>query len=563
MVIGPSALNLLHCPLRRRDSLAMRRGMDMGEALTAMIDPLEDHAMSEEGERVLYGDSEAGIQILLCPDGPFRKRHLRLLAFVLRERIKKEWWKARHLRGEVLVPDPSPRQSQMQKSEWEKFYLLAGMVVPDEEKRAPYFKKIKSLVGVMAGLGMWKPTSAEQRRRRSSCIASLAAGLAVVVSKRCRVGGGKNGQKWSREDEPGQPSTLRAQHETSGGGRSQEGPMGDEPGQFPNPTPALSLNGSRYWARPRGKPWDRGSDQTGCSALGPQEIVGVGGASSPTKCHPPHRSTPFPLEALGPERTMVAFVFTTDGRGGRWVRSIYTDRWASGVPQELDGGVLGQWKGFTVFRLERKMMPGETMRQQGENITNPAVDPRPPLPRRRAEDLLHMRPPAPRYRGYPITVAAEGTTSSASSIGDSRSRSSIRDSRSRSLISEATHRGTRSKVASMSGGFREARQEELRQDALARAGGNLVDSPTEPPSSPLPPGLDMMRPTCRGGASGSSGARGRIAVQSPVELGMRPWTAEDVAYGFQLLDGDGEKLRRVVGFPSQLLKLAGQSLPRI
>jgi hypothetical protein len=117
------------------------------------------------GRAVLYGDSEAGIQILPCPDRPFRTRHLRLRAFVLRERIKKEWWKARHLRGEVLVPDPSPRQSQMQKSERENFYLLAGMVVPDEEKRAPYFKKIKSLVGVMAGLGMWKPTSAEQRRR--------------------------------------------------------------------------------------------------------------------------------------------------------------------------------------------------------------------------------------------------------------------------------------------------------------------------------------------------------------------------------------------------------------
>ena len=61
---------------------------------------------------------------------------------------------------------------------------------------------------------------------------------------------------------------------------------------------------------------------------------------------------------------------------------------------------------------------------QDENITNPAMGPRPPLPRRRAEDLLHMRPPAPRYHGYPTTVAAEGTTSSASSIGDSRSRSS-------------------------------------------------------------------------------------------------------------------------------------------
>jgi hypothetical protein len=125
-----------------------------------------------------------------------------------------------------------------------------------------------------------------------------------------------------------------------------------------------------------------------------------------------------------------------------------------------------------------------------------------------------MRPPAPRYHGYPITVAAEGTTSSASSIGDSRSRSSICDLRSRSLISEATHCGTRSKAASLRGGFREARQEELRQDALARAGGNLVDSPTEPPSSPLPPGLDMMRPTHRGGTSGSSGARGRTAAIS-------------------------------------------------
>ena len=50
--------------------------------------------------------------------------------------------------------------------------------------------------------------------------------------------------------------------------------------------------------------------------------------------------------------------------GGSGVRSTYTDRWASGVPQELDGGVLGQWKGFTVFRLECKMMPGETMRQR-------------------------------------------------------------------------------------------------------------------------------------------------------------------------------------------------------
>ena len=103
------------------------------------------------GRAVLYGDSEAGIQILPCPDRPFRTRHLRLRAFVLRERIKKEWWKARHLRGEVLVPDPLTK-AKMQKSEWEKFYLLAGMVVPDEEKRAPYFKKKRAW--------MWCPNCA-------------------------------------------------------------------------------------------------------------------------------------------------------------------------------------------------------------------------------------------------------------------------------------------------------------------------------------------------------------------------------------------------------------------
>ena len=169
------------------------------------------------GRAVLYGDSEAGIQILPCPDRPFRTRHLRLRAFVLRERIKKEWWKARHLRGEVLVPDPFAL---------EKFYLLAGMVVPDEEKRAPYFKKIKSLVGVMAGLGMWKPTSAEQRRR---------------IFVHCPVG-------W-RSCSCGAQTVLPKW---------------------------LPIGGAR------GKPWDRGSDQAGCSPLGPQEIVGVGGVSSPT-----------------------------------------------------------------------------------------------------------------------------------------------------------------------------------------------------------------------------------------------------------------------------------------
>jgi len=120
----------------------MWRGMDMGEALMAVIDPLEDHTMSDPRLASRFAVPRWTLQ-----DTPL----VRLRAFVLRERIKKEWWKARHLRGEVLVPDPLTK-AKMQKSEWEKFYLLAGMVVPDEEKRAPYFKKKRAW--------MWCPNCA-------------------------------------------------------------------------------------------------------------------------------------------------------------------------------------------------------------------------------------------------------------------------------------------------------------------------------------------------------------------------------------------------------------------
>ena len=106
----------------------------MGEALMAVIDPLEDHTMSDPRLASRFAVPRWTLQ-----DTPL----VRLRAFVLRERIKKEWWKARHLRGEVLVPDPFAL---------EKFYLLAGMVVPDEEKRAPYFKKKRAW--------MWCPNCA-------------------------------------------------------------------------------------------------------------------------------------------------------------------------------------------------------------------------------------------------------------------------------------------------------------------------------------------------------------------------------------------------------------------
>ena len=115
-------------------------------------------------------------------------------------------------------------------------------------------------------LSLWRLCS---QREQWLCLSSRLMTVEEGGSGALRTGGHASGV-------PQEPLTLRAQHEPSGGGRSQEGPSGDEPGQFPNPTPTLSLNGSRYGARPRGKPWDRGSGQTGCSPLGnPERFGGV------------------------------------------------------------------------------------------------------------------------------------------------------------------------------------------------------------------------------------------------------------------------------------------------
>ena len=115
-------------------------------------------------------------------------------------------------------------------------------------------------------LSLWRLCS---QREQWLCLSSRLMTVEEGGSGALRTGGHASGV-------PQEPLTLRAQHEPSGGGRSQEGPSGDEPGQFPNLTPTLSLNGSRYGARPRGKPWDRGSSQTGCSPLGnPERFGGV------------------------------------------------------------------------------------------------------------------------------------------------------------------------------------------------------------------------------------------------------------------------------------------------
>ena len=79
--------------------------MVLGESVTSVLDILEGNKLSEEGDKVLYGDNQSGLRLLESPDGPWRTRHLRLRSFVLRERMKWGFWRGRHVPGAELAAD--------------------------------------------------------------------------------------------------------------------------------------------------------------------------------------------------------------------------------------------------------------------------------------------------------------------------------------------------------------------------------------------------------------------------------------------------------------------------
>ena len=52
--------------------------MTLGESVSSVLNILEGNKVSEEGDKVLYGDNQSGLRLLESPDGPWRTRHLRL-----------------------------------------------------------------------------------------------------------------------------------------------------------------------------------------------------------------------------------------------------------------------------------------------------------------------------------------------------------------------------------------------------------------------------------------------------------------------------------------------------
>ena len=75
--------------------------LTMGDSLQA----LWTEVRGETPEIVTYGDSQAAISIVRNPDGPWRTRHLRLRANVLRGRAQQGRWKIFHMAGTQLIAD--------------------------------------------------------------------------------------------------------------------------------------------------------------------------------------------------------------------------------------------------------------------------------------------------------------------------------------------------------------------------------------------------------------------------------------------------------------------------
>ena len=117
--------------LSTSELLGYTDAMTLGESVSSVLDILEGNKLSEEGDKVLYGDNQSGLRLLESPDRPWRTRHLRLRSFVLRERMKWGLWKGRHVPGAQLASDLLTKAVTSMPS-WTKFYNFMSMYRLDE-----------------------------------------------------------------------------------------------------------------------------------------------------------------------------------------------------------------------------------------------------------------------------------------------------------------------------------------------------------------------------------------------------------------------------------------------
>ena len=174
--------------------------------------------MTEKGVRVLYGDSQSGIQVVLNPNGPWRSRHLRLRSRALHEAVQQEVWKLKHMAGVELAADFLTKPITVGTT-WSGFRMFAGLCDMAKPEDLEILKKIgicrewalKGLT-VAVELEKWRPVTESKHRIRKLGSCAVATGICHVVqrwkSHLCCL---KRKERTPREYEPGlgKPPTER------------------------------------------------------------------------------------------------------------------------------------------------------------------------------------------------------------------------------------------------------------------------------------------------------------------------------------------------------------------
>ena len=154
-------------------------GMVLGDSMTVITDILENGCWERgEGRRTLYGDNMSSVLILHRPDGPWRTRHLRLRAHVLKERIEEQVWTAHHIPGKELASDFLTKMITV-KAQWPKFFEYAGMCDAGVTQAA--VAKIGAAVKGLSAMSCLAASTAKTKIARDMTMAALSMYIAAQV----------------------------------------------------------------------------------------------------------------------------------------------------------------------------------------------------------------------------------------------------------------------------------------------------------------------------------------------------------------------------------------------
>ena len=128
--MGDFQANLYGSVNRRVRVVLLHRGDHHGGLGQGMWVEISGHTP----EAVTYGDIMAAISIIQNPDGPWRTRHLRLRASVLKERLQEGSWRIFHLDGKRLIADVFTK-AIADKNVWSWFKRFVHFQAPERGTR--------------------------------------------------------------------------------------------------------------------------------------------------------------------------------------------------------------------------------------------------------------------------------------------------------------------------------------------------------------------------------------------------------------------------------------------